>query len=32
VLALAGKAKGEDPEGYRAEFIQLVKKAMIIKE
>jgi Ca-activated chloride channel family protein len=32
VLTLAGKAKGEDPEGYRAEFIQLVKKAMIIKE
>jgi Ca-activated chloride channel family protein len=32
VLALAGKARGEDPEGYRAEFIQLVKKAMIIKE
>jgi Ca-activated chloride channel family protein len=32
VLAMATKAKGEDPEGYRAEFIQLVKKAMIIKD
>ncbi|SFE29925.1 Ca-activated chloride channel family protein [Chitinophaga sp. CF118] len=31
VLTLANKAKGEDPEGYRAEFVQLVKKAMIIK-
>jgi Ca-activated chloride channel family protein len=32
VLTLAGKAKGDDTEGYRAEFIQMVKKAMIIKE
>lgn len=31
VLTMANKAKGDDPEGYRAEFIQLVKKAMIIK-
>lgn len=32
VLTMASKAKGEDPEGYRAEFIQMVKKAMIIKD
>ena len=32
VLAMATTAKGTDPEGYRAEFIQLVKKAMIIKD
>ncbi|PSL48836.1 Ca-activated chloride channel family protein [Chitinophaga niastensis] len=30
VLAWAGKARGEDPEGYRAEFIQLVKKAKLL--
>jgi len=32
VLAIAQKAKGDDPEGYRAEFVQLVKKAKMIKE
>lgn len=31
VLSLAKTARGEDAEGYRAEFIQLVKKAQIIK-
>ncbi|WP_298740933.1 von Willebrand factor type A domain-containing protein [uncultured Chitinophaga sp.] len=32
VLALASNAKGEDPEGYRSEFIQLVKKAALLKQ
>lgn len=32
VLQLASSAKGEDKEGYRAEFIQLVKKAQLIDE
>lgn len=31
VLSLAKGAKGEDEEGYRTEFIQLVKKAEILK-
>jgi len=31
VLSLAKGAKGEDEEGYRTEFIQLVKKAAILK-
>ena len=30
VLKLAGNARGTDEEGYRAEFIQLVKKAQLI--
>jgi Ca-activated chloride channel family protein len=30
VLQLASSAKGQDKEGYRAEFIQLVKKARLI--
>ncbi|QHS62094.1 YfbK domain-containing protein [Chitinophaga agri] len=30
VLKLAGNARGKDEEGYRAEFIQLVKKAQLI--
>ncbi|WP_343669796.1 von Willebrand factor type A domain-containing protein [Chitinophaga sp.] len=30
VLSLAESAKGEDKEGYRAEFIQLVKKAQLL--
>ncbi|MFQ5866080.1 MAG: von Willebrand factor type A domain-containing protein [bacterium] len=30
VLDLAMQAKGEDAEGYRAEFIQLVKKASLL--
>lgn len=30
VLQLAGSARGADEEGYRAEFIQLVKKAQLI--
>lgn len=30
VLNLAGNARGKDEEGYRAEFIQLVKKAQLI--
>lgn len=32
VLALARNAKGEDPEGYRSEFIQLVKKAALLQK
>jgi len=32
VLALATNAKGDDPEGYRSEFIQLVKKAALLKQ
>jgi len=31
VLALARSAKGKDPEGYRSEFIQLVKKAALLQ-
>lgn len=31
VLALARNAKGDDPEGYRSEFIQLVKKAALLQ-
>jgi Ca-activated chloride channel family protein len=31
VLQLAGNARGTDEEGYRAEFIQLVKKAQLIQ-
>ncbi|GAA0534976.1 YfbK domain-containing protein [Chitinophaga japonensis] len=31
VLALARGAKGGDPEGYRSEFIQLVKKAALLQ-
>ncbi|WP_143310749.1 YfbK domain-containing protein [Chitinophaga vietnamensis] len=30
VLTWATSAKGDDPEGYRAEFIQLVKKAKLL--
>ena len=30
VLSLAESAKGDDEEGYRAEFIQLVKKAQLL--
>lgn len=30
VLKLAGNARGTDEEGYRAEFIQLVKKAQLL--
>ncbi|WP_160714311.1 YfbK domain-containing protein [Chitinophaga solisilvae] len=30
VLELAGKSRGDDPEGYRAEFVQLVKKASLL--
>jgi Ca-activated chloride channel family protein len=30
VLSLAKGAKGDDEEGYRAEFIQLVKKAVLL--
>jgi Ca-activated chloride channel family protein len=30
VLSWAGNARGEDTEGYRAEFIQLVKKARLL--
>lgn len=32
IIALAAGAKGQDPEGYRAEFIQLVKKAKLLQE
>lgn len=32
VLALANNAKGDDPEGYRSEFIQLVKKAALLQQ
>lgn len=32
VLALAREARGEDREGYRAEFIRLVETAMLLKE
>lgn len=31
VIALASGAKGEDKEGYRSEFIQMVKKAGMLK-
>lgn len=31
-LLLANGAKGKDPEGYRAEYIQLLKKAQLIQE
>ncbi|MCH8021348.1 VWA domain-containing protein [candidate division KSB1 bacterium] len=30
VLKLANEAKGDDSEGYRAEFVQLVKKASLL--
>ncbi|MBO9731612.1 MAG: von Willebrand factor type A domain-containing protein [Chitinophaga sp.] len=30
ILSWAGTARGEDTEGYRAEFIQLVKKASLL--
>lgn len=30
VMELAQKARGNDPEGYRAEFVQLVKKAALL--
>ncbi|MCW3461953.1 YfbK domain-containing protein [Chitinophaga nivalis] len=30
VLNWAGTARGDDPEGYRAEFLQLVKKAALL--
>lgn len=32
VIGLAAGAKGRDAEGYRAEFIQLVKKAKLLQE
>lgn len=31
VIELAVSAKGQDPEGYRSEFIQLVKKAKLLQ-
>ncbi|MRG48715.1 DUF3520 domain-containing protein [Chitinophaga sp. SYP-B3965] len=31
-LKLANGAKGDDPEGYRAEYIQLLKKAQLLQE
>ncbi len=31
VVAMASGAKGDDPEGYRSEFIQLVKKAALLQ-
>lgn len=31
VLSLAKDARGDDPEGYRAEFLQLVKKAALLQ-
>jgi len=31
VLTLAKDARGDDPEGYRAEFLQLVKKAALLQ-
>ncbi|MCH8021380.1 DUF3520 domain-containing protein [candidate division KSB1 bacterium] len=30
VLSLANSAKGSDSEGYRSEFVQLVKKASLL--
>jgi hypothetical protein len=30
VLALAREARGEDPEGYRAEFITMVDQARML--
>ena len=30
VLGLANSAKGSDSEGYRSEFVQLVKKASLL--
>jgi Ca-activated chloride channel family protein len=32
VLALAGEGRGDDPSGYRAEFLGLVKKAQALVE
>lgn len=32
VLALAKSAEGEDPNGYRAEFIQLVEKSRLLSD
>lgn len=32
ILAWATSAKGDDPEGYRSEFLQLVKKARLLKK
>ncbi|MFT3681375.1 MAG: von Willebrand factor type A domain-containing protein [Ferruginibacter sp.] len=32
VLALAGRSKGSDEEGYRSEFIQLVKSARLLAD
>jgi len=32
VLEIAKKYKGKDPEGYRADFIKLVEKALLLKE
>ncbi|MBV8254258.1 MAG: von Willebrand factor type A domain-containing protein [Chitinophaga sp.] len=31
VLKWAANTRGEDPEGYRSEYLQLVKKAMLLK-
>jgi Ca-activated chloride channel family protein len=31
VIAMATRARGEDPNGYRAEFIELARKARAIK-
>ena len=31
-IRLAASARGEDPEGYRAEYLQLLKKAKVIRE
>ena len=32
VLAMANNAKGNDDEGYRSEFVKLVKMAQVLKE
>ncbi|RAJ85915.1 Ca-activated chloride channel family protein [Chitinophaga dinghuensis] len=32
VLKWAANTRGEDPEGYRSEYLQLVKKAMLLKK
>lgn len=32
VIRIAGKALGEDPEGYRKEFVRLVRKASQLKK
>jgi hypothetical protein len=32
ILSLAKSAKGNDEEGYRADFIKVVEKTMLLKE